>query len=143
MSAAHKAALARGRQEGHAVRRYLEAIDDQRPMRGRRRTPETINRRLATVTARLAEAEPLTRLHLVQEKADLERALTKMKAARHIAPLEKAFVKVARAYGERKGIEYDAWRAVGVSATVLRQAGITRSRPPAPTVPGRGAPRRG
>jgi len=132
MSAAHKAALARGRQEGHAVRRYLEALEEHRPARGRRRTPETMARRLAVVRARLEDAEPLTRLHLLQEKADLERALARTKTARQVAPLEMAFVKVARAYGERKGIEYDAWRAAGVSAAVLRRAGITRARAAAP-----------
>ena len=132
MSAAHKAALARGRQEGHTVRRYLEALEEQRPTRGRKRTPETISRRLTEVKARLEEAEPLTRLHLLQEKADLERALARTKTARQVAPLEMAFVKVARAYGERKGIEYDAWRAAGVSAAVLRRAGITRARAAAP-----------
>jgi hypothetical protein len=132
MSASHKAALAQGRREGHTVRRYLEALEEHRPTRGRKRTPETIARRLAAVKARLEDAEPLTRLHLLQEKADLERALARTKTARQVAPLEKAFVKVARAYGERKGIEYDAWRAAGVSAAVLRRAGITRTRASAP-----------
>ena len=43
------------------------------------------------------------------------------------AALEKAFVKVARAYGQRKGIEYSAWRAAGVSAAVLQHADIPRT----------------
>jgi hypothetical protein len=42
--------------------------------------------------------------------------------------LEKDFVKVARAYGSRKGISYTAWRSVGVSAGVLQRAGIARTR---------------
>ena len=35
---------------------------------------------------------------------------------------------MAKAYGERKGITYGTWRAVGVSATVLQQADIPRTR---------------
>ena len=45
-----------------------------------------------------------------------------------IASLEKAFTKVAKSYGERKGISYSAWRQVGVSAPVLQQAKIARTR---------------
>ncbi len=44
MSAEHKAALAKGREEGRAVRRYLEALEEQRPRRGRKRTPESIKK---------------------------------------------------------------------------------------------------
>jgi hypothetical protein len=126
MSNAHKAALARGRAEGHAVRRYLEVIDARRPRPGRRRTPQSIAKRLAAVTARLQGADPLRRLHLLQEKADLEAELGRLSSDKEVAGLERAFVKVARAYGERKGIGYAAWRAAGVSAAVLQRAGITR-----------------
>ena len=45
-----------------------------------------------------------------------------------LAALEKSFVKVARPYGERKGISYSAWRTVGVPASVLQQAKIPRTR---------------
>ena len=127
MSSDHKAALARGRDEGRAVRRYLEAIELQRPRRGRRRAPETIKRRLATVNERLADADALTRLHLLQERADLEGELARMDSAGNLATLEKAFVKVAKDYGERKGVGYNAWRAAGVTALVLKQAGIDRT----------------
>lgn len=127
MSAEHKEALARGREEGRAVRRYLEAIEHQRPRRGRRRTPESIAKRLAVVTHKLAGADPLSRLHLLQEQADLESELSRLKAADDLAALERAFVKVARAYGQRKGIAYNAWRASGVPAAVLAKAGISRT----------------
>ena len=36
MSADHKAALAKGREEGRIVRRYLEALESNRPRRGRK-----------------------------------------------------------------------------------------------------------
>jgi hypothetical protein len=126
MSSAHKAALARGRAEGHDVRRYLEAIETHRPRRGRPRTRESVERRLAAVNSRLADAPPLRRLHLLQERADLEKELGRMSSSGEVQVLERAFVRVARAYGRRKGIGYDAWRAAGVSAAVLQQAGVIR-----------------
>jgi len=127
MSNAHKAALAKGREEGRAVRRYLEAIEHQRPRRGRKRTPESIRKRLGAVNDRLVEADALARLHLLQEKADLEAELARTAANNEVGTLEKGFVKVAKAYGQRKGIGYNAWRSSGVSATVLQRAGISRT----------------
>ena len=37
-----------------------------------------------------------------------------------IGALEAEFVKVAKSYGERTGVSYAAWRAVGVTPAVLR-----------------------
>jgi hypothetical protein len=44
-----------------------------------------------------------------------------------LSALEKDFTKVAKDYSASKGLTYDAWRKVGVSAEVLKKAGITRS----------------
>jgi len=126
MSSAHKAALAKGRAEGRAVRRYLEAIENERTKRGRRRTPESIAKHLAMVSERLDSADPLTRLHLLQERTDLRAELARTSSADDLAVLERAFVQVAGAYGRRKGIGYDAWRAAGVSAAVLQRAAISK-----------------
>jgi hypothetical protein len=79
------------------------------------------------VNDRLSSADPLTRLHLLQEKTDLQAELDRSSSTNDLGALEKAFVKVARAYGQRKGIEYSAWRAAGVSAAVLQRADITRT----------------
>ena len=128
MSAEHKAALAKGREEGRIVRQYLEALESTKPRRGRKRTPESIRKRLATIEAALPESEPLNRLHLVEEKQRLEAELAHSGDVVDLAALEKSFIKVARQYGERKGISYSAWRTVGVSASVLQQAKIPRSR---------------
>ncbi|HUY65085.1 MAG TPA: hypothetical protein VMV14_11300 [Acidimicrobiales bacterium] len=127
MSDQHKEALARGREEGRAVRRYLEAIEHQRPRRGRRRTPDSVARRLAVVKEKVADADALSRLHLLQEQADLEAELGRVGVAEDVSALEKAFVNVAKSYGARKGIGYNAWRSAGVSAAVLSKAGITRA----------------
>jgi hypothetical protein len=37
---------------------------------------------------------------------------------------EARFVDVARAYSRRHGITYDTWLAMGVSARILRRAGL-------------------
>ena len=42
--------------------------------------------------------------------------------------LEAAFVKVAKRFGENRGIGYAAWREAGVPAPVLKKAGIARTR---------------
>ena len=119
------------------MRRYLEAIELQRPRRGRKRTPESVRRRLAVVNERLAGADALARLHLLQEKSDLEAELARVTADDELGSLETSFVEVARAYGQRKGIGYDAWRSAGVSTAVLQRAGISRltGAPAAPAAP--------
>jgi hypothetical protein len=128
MSEDHKAALAKGREEGRIVRRYLEALESTKPRRGRKRTPESIRKRLVSIDNSLATADPLAKLHLVEERQRLESELSHTGETVDLAALEKSFIKVARVYGERKGISYSAWRTVGVSASVLQQAKIPRTR---------------
>ena len=128
MSAEHKAALAKGREEGLAVRRYLEALESARPKRGRKRTTASIDRKLASIDTELATADPLSRLHLLQEKKDLQDERTRAGDVHDLTELEKQFVKVAKSYGQRKGITYGTWRAAGVSAAALQRAGIARTR---------------
>ena len=49
MSDSHKAALAKGREEGRVVRAYLEALETTKPRRGRKRTVESIRKKLAAI----------------------------------------------------------------------------------------------
>jgi hypothetical protein len=127
MTAEHKKALAEGRTEGRAVKAYLDALDQQRPRRGRRRTPDSIKKRLAAIDKELASASSLQRLQLVQERRDLDGELTGMSAKTDLTKLEGDFVKVAKDYSQRKGIEYASWRELGVSPEVLKRAGVSRS----------------
>ena len=126
MTDEHKAALAAGRAEGRAVRAYLEALDQHRPKRGRKRTPDSVNARLAKIDSELVSADPMTRLSLVQERLDLLTELESLTTTVDLTALEADFVKSAKGYGERKGISYAAWREVGVSAATLKAAGISR-----------------
>src|SRR3984957_18188567 len=128
MSAEHKQALAVGREESQAVRRYLEALEAHKPKRGRKRTAEGIESRLRQIDTRLPGADALTRVHLVQERLNLEHESEARDNTVDLKALEDAFVGAARGYGERKGLTYGAWRAAGVDPTVLRRAGIPRTR---------------
>ncbi|HET9609290.1 MAG TPA: hypothetical protein VFP06_06760 [Acidimicrobiales bacterium] len=127
MSNEHKAALAEGRDQGRAVRRYLEALDANKPRRGRKRSPESLKKRLDAIETEIASADPLKRVHLVQERSDLQQALETSASNVDIDELESDFVKAAAPYSERKGITYATWREVGVPAAVLEKAGIKRS----------------
>jgi hypothetical protein len=101
MSNEHKQALAEGREQGRGVR-------------------------LDTIEQRLIDADPLTRLHLIQERLNLQNELESLKAKTDLTELEKGFISAAKSYGERKGITHAAWRALGVPPDVLRKAGISR-----------------
>lgn len=127
LSDEHKAAMAAGRLEGRVVRDYLEALRSNKPRRGRKRTAESITARLASITSELNEADALDELRLLQERRNLQIELESMDSGVDITALEQEFVKVARSYSERQGIAYATWREVGVEASVLSAAGISRS----------------
>ena len=127
MSDEHKAALAEGRNQGRAVRRYLEALDAHKPKRGRKRTAESMQKRLDRIDVELVSADPLKRLQLIQERLDLKQELESAGQTVDLSGLEQEFVDAAAAYSKRKGISYAAWRELGVEPAVLKRAGISRS----------------
>lgn len=127
MSDSHKEALATGRAQGLAVRRYLEAIERSRPRRGRRPSPDSLRRQLDDIEQKLREADPLQRLHLMQKRKSLQARLSGGEAGEDLSALEGEFVKAAAAYGARKKIDYATWREAGVPAEVLQRAGIHRN----------------
>ena len=127
MSEEHKAALAEGRAQGRAVRRYLEALEAHKPKRGRKRTPESMRKQLDRIETEIPSADPLKRLQLIQQRLDLQKDLAASEETVDLDALESEFVAAAKGYGERKGISYDAWRELGVPATTLKTAGISRS----------------
>jgi hypothetical protein len=126
MSDSHKAALAEGREQGRAVRRYLEALEAHKPKRGRKRTAESVQKRLATIEERLPDADALTRLHLLQERMNLTNELASVDNSVDMQAIEDEFVAAAAPYGARKGITYAAWRSMGVDPAVLRRANVKR-----------------
>ena len=122
-----KAAMQEGRVQGRAVAAYLDALQAYKPKRGRKRTPESIAKRLADIDRQLASASPVKQLSLIQERLNLLSEQDSMTTAPDISGLEEEFVQTAKTYGERKGITYAAWRELNVSPSVLKRAGITRS----------------
>jgi hypothetical protein len=129
MTPEHKEALAAGRASGLAVRRYLEALEQGKPRRGRKVSPDSIAKKLAGVEAELTSADALRRLHLIQERTELRARLNDAGGSDvDRSALEAEFVKVAREYGGRKGIDYATWREAGVPPEVLQRAGIARSK---------------
>ena len=127
MTDGHKAALAEGRRESRAVRNYLEALEATRPKRGRRRSQESMEARLAAVEEEIVTADPLKRLNLIQERLDLTAALGSQEEEYDLEALEADFVASASGYSQRKGITYSAWRELGVAPGVLSDAGVTRA----------------
>lgn len=128
MSDDHKAALARGRAQGKAVREYLAALEQERKP-GRRLDRATIETRLPQIQASIdAEPDPAKRVELIQRRLDLEQRLVQLEDQPDIGVLESAFAQAAGEYSERKGISYAAWREAGVPAAVLKAAGVPRTR---------------
>ncbi|WP_154723565.1 hypothetical protein [Ilumatobacter coccineus] len=127
MSDSHKAALAKGRAEGKIVREYLEGLRATKPKRGRKRTPETIKAQLDEIDATIADANPMDELLMIQKRRDLTDELDAMSKTVDMKALEDAFVGAAKSYSESKKISYASWRDVGVEASVLKRAGISRS----------------
>lgn len=127
MSRDHRSALERGRAEGRAVRAYLEALRSTKPTRGRKRTAGSIQHRLAAIEAALVDASVIDELLLTQERRNLTVELADLEVGHvDITSLEAAFIDVAAAYAQRKGIAYSTWREIGVPAAVLKRAGINR-----------------
>ena len=131
MSETSREALARGTHETATVRAYLEHLRSPQGPDKTRRLPaaEVLQRRLDTTNEQLeaTDMDVLERLRLTQLRQDLTRDLTARTVQGDDPQLEASFVEVAHAFAERKGVDYESFRAVGVPARVLRAAGIARS----------------
>ena len=127
MTDEHKKALAEGRTQGRAVRSYLDALETTKPKRGRKRTSDSIKKRLDAIEAELERSDPLKALNLRQERRNLYAELAGIDEKVDLAEVEEGFIASAKAYGERRGISYEVWREAGVPSEVLKKAGISRS----------------
>lgn len=127
MTDEHKAALAEGREQGAAVRRYLEALSATKRKPGRKPSPEALRRRVDEIDGTLDDLSPVDRLAAIQERMDLERALAQPSEDSDIGELRESFIAHVGPYAARKGLSYAAFREVGVPAADLKAAGIARS----------------
>lgn len=126
LSKAHKDALAQGRSQSRAVRRYLEALEAQKPKRGRPRTADSIQQQMTKVESQLGEANALDRVLLLQRRIDLKKDLDALDNKVDLSAVEAGFVAVAADYSARRGLTYAAWREAGVPASTLKAAGVRR-----------------
>jgi hypothetical protein len=85
MSASHKVALAESRRESRAI----GALDTGPAKRGRKRTPSSIDARLARIAASLKGATHLKQLELIQERMNLEAERAKLGVKADVTALEK------------------------------------------------------
>lgn len=129
LSASHKRALAEGRTMSATVDRYLSAVNTPK-RRGRKVSKAALQQRLTDARAKAKSATGVDRVLAAQEVRDLQTRITAIdsSSAGDVKSLEAAFVKIAKRFGENRGIGYGAWRDAGVPAQVLKKAGIARTR---------------
>ena len=129
LSASHKRALAEGRTMSATVDRYLSAVNTPK-RRGRKVSKAALVARLAEARTRAKSAGGVEKVLAAQEVRDLQTRIANMESAgsSDIKSLEAAFVKIAKQFGENRGIGYGAWRDAGVPAVVLKKAGVARTR---------------
>ena len=107
---------------------YLEALEPNRPRRGRQRTPDSIKKRLATIESQLPERPPLQRLAARPGASATSRASSSDSSATvDLSGLEAEFVKVAKPTASARASPTPTWRELGVAADVLKKAGISRA----------------
>lgn len=127
MTEEHKQALAQGRREARAIKRYLKALESRKP--GRPVTKESLEKRLAKTDEKIeAEDNPLKRVELIQTKLDIEDQLAKLEETADFDEMEADFIEHVKSYSDRKDISYTAWREYGVPAATLRAAGVPETR---------------
>jgi hypothetical protein len=98
--------------------------------RGRKVTKATLEQRLTDARIRLKSAAGVEKVLAAQEIRDLEAKTERLNAsgAADVKSLETDFIRIAKRFSENRGVGYGAWRDAGVSAEVLRRAGVARTR---------------
>lgn len=109
------------REESRAVKAYLEDVRSGRT----RRRPDMYHRHLDSVNARLEAGglKVLEEVRLRQRRQELTAAIA---AADERVDHEPGFIEYGKAWAERNGVSRAALREFGVTARVLRDAGITK-----------------
>lgn len=127
MTKEHKEALAQGRREARAIKRYLKALESRKP--GRPVTKESLEKRLDATKKKIEDEDnPLKTVELIQTRLDIEDQLSKLEETSNFDEIEADFVENVKSYSDRKEITYTAWRELGVPASTLRAAGVPETR---------------
>ena len=111
------------------VDRYLSAVNTPK-RRGRKVSKVALEQRLTEARGKAKSANGVEKVLAAQDVRDLQARIAGLDAASgtDIKGLEAAFVKIAKRFGENRGIGYGAWRDAGVPAIVLKKAGVPRTR---------------
>lgn len=110
------------------VDEYLRLINMPK-RRGRKVSVTTLRSRLADAQKRRQTERGVGRVLAEQQARDLTAQINRLAAEGNgvsIKDAEAAFVKVAPRFSKARNISYGAWRDAGVSAAVLKKAGINR-----------------
>jgi hypothetical protein len=128
-STATRSKMAQSQQARRAVSSYLDALHTPK-RRGRPVSVSDLQAKLRAAEATVSGAKGLARLDAIVKVTELEQRLagSQRGGAVDIKALAANFAKVAKSYGERKGVTYGMWRRAGVPADVLAKAGIKRTR---------------
>jgi hypothetical protein len=118
----HKAAMAEGRTQSRSIAAYLDALETHKPKRGRKRTPESVDKRLEAIDKQLGSANAIKRLSLIQERLDLLREKNSMGGEVDLTAFEDDFVAAAAGYSERKGCAVVA--ALSLVVVAMRASSI-------------------
>ncbi len=106
----HKVAVAAGRDESRKVRLNLEACENTRPKRGRKRTgrihPGSDDRHHRASPGRITAAAP----GACQERVNLQRELDGLAETVDLGQLEQDVVSSAEGYSKRNGTSYTVWQ---------------------------------
>ena len=111
------------------VDRYLTAVNTPK-RRGRKVSKAALQQRLDAARTRAKTAAGVDKVLASQEVRDLQARIASVDSSGSgdLKSLESAFVKIAKRFGENRGIGYGAWRDAGVPAVVLKRAGVARTR---------------
>lgn len=118
LSAAEREAIIEAKRQSQQISHYLRSLTGPRTI-----DPEVLAEKIVQAKELVGSTTGLKRLAAVQRQRDLER----MKGGTGQSQYEGEFIKYAKTYGEKNGIDYGSWRAVGVDAAVLKKAGISRT----------------
>jgi hypothetical protein len=96
----------------------------------RGRAWRALTSRLADARVRAKSAAGVDEVLAAQEVRDLQSRIAALDSSSGggVKSLEAAFVKIAKRFGENRGVGYCAWRDAGVPAVVLKRASIGRTR---------------
>jgi len=86
--------------------------------------PDEIDRAADVIEASAQDATAVKALRMLQRVIELREAAANLRETGGVDVLEQDFIAVAGEWAAENGISYAAFRAMGVSAAVLRDAGI-------------------